>query len=139
MIKIVDQTTTWEEAIELGVDLLVQSDIATAQLAQEIIASTKKLGPYYVLLPKLALAHVMPGPYNKAIGLSLVVFRKPVAFSDQARHEVQLLFTLSALDADSHMAKLQTFATLFANKALIDQVIACSSEAALYELLKELF
>lgn len=119
--------------------LLVNQGIATEALADAIIASTEKTGPYYVLAPKLALAHVNPGPYNKQVGLSLVLFKTPVAFSNEPRHDVQLLFTLSALDSTSHMNKLMKFAQLFSNQTLVQTACGATTTEELYEIVKEVF
>ena len=108
-------------------------------MADAIIESTKATGPYYVLSPKLALAHVIPGSYNKKVGLSLILFKKAVEFSDQSRHDVNLLFTLSALDGESHMNKIMKFAQLFSDPNVIEQAINATSKDELYEIVKEVF
>ena len=123
----------------MGVDLLVKQDFATADLADAIIESTKATGPYYVLAPKLALAHVSPGSYNKKVGLSLVLFKNAVQFSDQSRHDVNLLFTLSALDSESHMSKIMKFAQLFSDPNVVEQAINATAKDELYEIVKEVF
>lgn len=123
----------------MGVNLLVEQDFATADLADAIIESTKATGPYYVLAPKLALAHVIPGSYNKKVGLSLILFKKAVQFSDQSRHDVNLLFTLSALDGESHMNKIMKFAQLFSDPNVVEQAINATSKDELYEIVKEVF
>lgn len=138
LINIINKQVTWEEAIYEGVKLLVNNNIATLELANSIIENTKKLGPYYVLLPKVALAHTNIGSYNKEMGLSLVLFKESVKFSDEERHEVMLLFTLSAIDADSHMNILQKFANTLSNNQIIEKALNSSSKEELLELFKEL-
>lgn len=91
------------------------------------------------MAPKLALAHVSPGSYNKTVGLSLILFKQPVKFSDQDRHDVNLLFTLSALDSESHMSKIMKFAQLFGDAKVVEQAINATSKDQLYEIVKEVF
>ena len=138
LISIIEnKNVNWKDAINLGVDLLVENDIATKELANSIIENTEKLGPYYVLMPNVALAHTSPGFYNKKIGLSLVVFKNKVSFSKEQRHDVNLLFTLSALDGDSHMSILQSFANLFSNdEKLVEKAINAKDKKEIYELFK---
>lgn len=138
LIKIVDHQLKWEEAINQTVELLVNHSIATNELAKAIIENTKKLGPYYVLMPRVALAHTSPGDYNKKIGLSLLVSKQPIQFSDDKRHEVNLLFTLSAKDGNSHMEILKKFAQLFQDEKIVDKALEAENEQQLYELFKEI-
>lgn len=138
LIKIINESLEWEKAINKGVELLVNNDIATYELADSIIENTKKLGPYYVLAPRVALAHTQYGSYNKKIGLSLILFKNPIKFSEEKRHEVNLLFTLSAIDGNSHMDILQKFANLLSDSKIVDQAINCNKETELLEIFKEL-
>lgn len=132
LIKFHDGNISWEDAIKLGVELLVKNDIATSELANKIIESTKEHGPYYVISDRLALAHTSVGDYNKKIGMSLIVFKQPIKFSDKERHNVNLLFTLSAIDSNSHMDIMQKFANIFMEKNIVEKIL---NEKNIYEIL----
>lgn len=134
LIKIEDKKCDWESAIRKGVDLLVKQDIATEELAESIIKNTKELGPYYVLMPQVALAHTSPGSYNKKVGLSLVIFREPISFSKNERHNVNLLFTLSALDSNSHMDVLSKFAQRMSEKGIVEKALNAKSTEEILEI-----
>lgn len=123
LIKFSDENLSWEDAIKLGVDLLVDNNISTRELANKIIESTNQYGPYYVVAEKVALAHTSVGEYNKKVGMSLVIFKNPIKFSDIERHNVNLLFTLSAIDAESHMDIMQKFANIFMNKNIVNEIL----------------
>lgn len=138
LIEIVDKSIDWKNAIKLGVDLLVKNNIATSELSNAIIDSTLKMGPYYILMPKVALAHTAPGEYNKKVGLSLILFKKPIKFSDNERHQVNLLFTLSAIDSDSHMNILVKFSELFSSDSILEQSLRCKSKEELVNIFGEL-
>lgn len=138
LILIENKDTKWDEAIKLGVDLLVKNGYCTAELHNKIVESVNKNGPYFVIMPRVALAHAEPGDYINNVGLSLVKFNKTVKFSNDNRHEVNLLFTLSAKDAGSHMDLLLKFSTKFMNdKDLVDKIISANSIEEIYEMLKE--
>lgn len=137
MIIFHDGDIDWRESIKLGVSLLVDNNIATNELADKIIESTLKFGPYFVLCEKVALAHTAIGPYNKKVGMSLVIFRKPIKFSNEKRHEVNLLFTLSTTDANSHMEVLKKFAELFNNQNLVNQIINEKEINKIYKVFEE--
>ncbi|MGL5590779.1 MAG: PTS sugar transporter subunit IIA [Metamycoplasmataceae bacterium] len=139
LIKISDKSLNWEDAIREGVDLLVQNDVCLDTFADEIIKSVEKFGPYFILMPKLALAHAAPGDYIKKNGLSLIVFKDDVKFSDSSNHDVQLLFTLAAKDESSHIDLLMKFAELFQeDKELINRIIKLDNIEEIKQELKGL-
>lgn len=127
----------WKSAIKLGVSLLEQNDIATNELADAIIKSTIDMGPYYIVSDKVALAHTQFGDYNKKVGMSLVIFETPVKFSDQKKHEVNLLFTLSATDANSHMSLIQNFANVFSDLSITNKILQEKNIDEIYKIFKE--
>lgn len=138
LIDIKNNNVSWEVAIKNGVQLLVNQEIATMKLADSIIENTNKLGPYYVLMPKVALAHTSPGSYNKKIGLSIILFKEEIKFSNDERHKVNLLFTLSAIDGSSHMDILAKFSQLLSNDEVVKKALDATTKKELYEIFKEL-
>lgn len=118
-----------EAAIAFGVDQLVKAKKATPALKGAIMASLREHGPYFVLAPGLALAHAAPGEYCLEPALALAVFPAPVRFSDQERHAVRVLVTLSAPDAKSHMGLIAWFARRFGDGKLTQRLCAAKSLA----------
>lgn len=118
---------TVADVINFGVQQLVKTRNATKELAVAIMQSMQAHGPYFVLAPRLALAHAAPGAYCLHPALACAVFSAPVAFSADARHDVQVLITLSAPDANSHMQLLTAFAKQFAAPTLVDKLCACQN------------
>ncbi|MDK2819641.1 MAG: PTS sugar transporter subunit IIA [Mycoplasmataceae bacterium] len=139
LIQISEEVLSWEKAIEKGTQLLVNNNLCTTELSQEIIKSVHEFGPYFVLLPKLALAHTKPGEYIKENGMSLVVFKNEVKFSKFEKHNVNLLFTLSAKDETSHMDLLVKFATLFQeDETLVEKILSLNDVELVRQELKGL-
>ncbi|MGL5205729.1 MAG: PTS sugar transporter subunit IIA [Metamycoplasmataceae bacterium] len=139
LIKISNKNLNWKEAINEGVDLLVKNDSCLPIFADKIIESVEKFGPYFILMPKLALAHAAPGDYIKKNGLSLIVFKENIKFSDSSSHDVQLLFTLAAKDESSHIDLLMRFAELFQeDKELINRIIKSNNIEEIKQELKGL-
>lgn len=137
LIEIAKTSEAWQDGVTRGVNLLVQQQIATPDLAKAIIKSTEELGPYYVVMPKVALAHTQVGPYNLKSGLSLVIYPEPIKFSDKPNHLVNLLFVLSATDGQSHMSQLANFASVMGQDGIVDRILNCSNKQAVYEIIKE--
>lgn len=140
LIRISNEIIDWKTAIHQGVDLLVKNAICTIEYSSEIINSVLKFGPYFVLMPKLALAHAASGEYNKKNGLSLIIFKNSIPFSLDEKHNVNLLFTLSVKDANTHMELLTKFVSLFQDdKDLVDKIINSNDLNEIKIKLKELF
>ncbi|MBA3926238.1 PTS sugar transporter subunit IIA [Listeria rustica] len=91
---------SWQEAVRVAVSPLVVSGAVEAGYAQAIIDSTVHYGPYYVLMPGMAMPHARPEDGVNRDAFSLVTLAEPVAFSDGK--EVSVLITLAATSAEIH-------------------------------------
>lgn len=73
--------STWQEAIKLSVAPLIESGAVKPEYYDAIIESTEGYGPYYILMPGMAMPHARPeaGVQRDAF---LVTLKEPVTFSD---------------------------------------------------------
>lgn len=99
-IKLNQPAETWQEAITIAAAPLIASGAIEKNYPAAIIASTEKFGPYYVLMPGMAMPHARPEDGVNRDAFSLVVLKKPVVFSDGK--EVSVLITLAATSNDIH-------------------------------------
>ena len=51
---------TWQEAVKLAVDPLIESGAVQPQYYDAIVESTEEYGPYYILMPGMAMPHARP-------------------------------------------------------------------------------
>ena len=51
------EASTWQEAVKLGVDLLVKADVVEPRYYQAILDGVVQFGPYFVIAPGLAMPH----------------------------------------------------------------------------------
>lgn len=93
--------TTWEEAIKISTDLLVKSGAIEERYYDEIIKKTMEYGPYYVIMPEVAMPHARPESGVVRDSFSLVTLKEPVIFGEDAG-EVSVLITLAATSTDNH-------------------------------------
>lgn len=54
------EASTWQEAVKLGVDLLVKADVVEPRYYQAILDGVEQFGPYFVIAPGLAMPHGRP-------------------------------------------------------------------------------
>lgn len=128
LIQFKDQLETWEEAIQLAAAPLLDNDSIEQTYVDKIISNTKEIGPYYVLGPNIALPHARPEFGVKQMGLSILVMKEPVRFSDKEHHKVQLIIVLAALDNQSHLGALSELAAVLGDETNVNKLIHSKSE-----------
>ena len=136
LIQFEDKFETWEDAIQLaGAPLLENGSIEQSYIDQ-IITNTKEIGPYYVLGPNIALPHARPEYGVNKMGLSVLVTKEPVWFSEKDQHKVQLIIVLAAVDNESHLGALSELAGVLGDESNVDKLIHSESKE---EFLNQLF
>ncbi|QEH45258.1 PTS ascorbate-specific transporter subunit IIA [Aggregatibacter actinomycetemcomitans] len=102
--------SNWEEAIKIGTDLLVASGAIEPRYYDNIVNNIKKLGPYIVLAPGLAMPHARPeeGVIKTAFGLTTL--NVPVDLDGES---ISVLLTLAGSDSNSHMEGIMEITQIF--------------------------
>ena len=59
-VQIVDSCKDWEDSVHVAVQPLVDGGYVKPEYIDGIIQNAKELGPYFVLVPDLALLHARP-------------------------------------------------------------------------------
>ncbi len=133
-IRIVEEVSSWEDAIRVACRPLVEGGYAEPHYAENIIKDTEELGPYYVLTEDVALIHARPeeGAIRKQMAVTLV--RQPVVFSEES-FPVRILFALAAEDADSHIEVIRMLANICMDEERVRQLAECATTAEAYRML----
>ncbi len=93
----------WKDAIKIGTNLLEKSGAITEEYYQAIIENTKKYGPYYIIIPGVAMPHARPESGVKKDSFSLVTLKEPVIFEvDGVKEEVCILIIFAATSTENH-------------------------------------
>ncbi|MBN1498840.1 MAG: PTS sugar transporter subunit IIA [Spirochaetes bacterium] len=111
-ISLQAEANSWQSAVKLGTDLLVEAGTVEPRYYDAIIESTLKLGPYYILAPGMAMPHARPEGGVIRTGYSLVTLKTPVAFGDVDNDPIDILITMAAKDTETQ------------NKSAIVQVVS---------------
>ncbi|MGT2906927.1 PTS sugar transporter subunit IIA [Streptococcus dentiloxodontae] len=90
----------WKDAVYLSVKPLIESGAVTEEYYHAIIESTEQNGPYYILMPGMAMPHARPEAGVQRDAFSLVTLTEPVKFSDGK--DVQVLLALAATSSKIH-------------------------------------
>ncbi len=60
-IRLQAEAETWQDAVKIGVDLLVAADVVEPRYYQAILDAVEQHGPYFVLAPGTGNAARTPG------------------------------------------------------------------------------
>lgn len=133
-IQVVDSVANWEDAIRISLKPLIEGGYAEPRYADNIIADTRELGPYYVLTEDVALIHARPeeGAIKKQMAVTLV--HRPVTFPEGS-FPVRLLFALSAEDSHSHIEVIKMLASICMEEFRVEDLATCETPEEIYRLL----
>ncbi len=94
-IRLQAEAETWQDAVKIGVDLLVAADVVEPRYYQAILDAVEQHGPYFVLAPGLAMPHGRPEEGVKKTGFALVTLKKPLEFNHEDNDPVDILIPLT--------------------------------------------
>ena len=79
---------------------MIESGAILPEYYDAIIESTEEYGPYYILMPGMAMPHARPEAGVQRDAFSLITLKNPVVFSDGK--EVSVLLALAATSSKIH-------------------------------------
>ncbi|WP_422768233.1 PTS sugar transporter subunit IIA [Photobacterium leiognathi subsp. mandapamensis] len=134
-------STTWEQAIKIGTDMLIASGAIQPSYHDAIIQSVKTLGPYIVIAPQLALPHARPENGVNRTAFALVTLQQPIMF-DGEDEPVDVLITLAGSSSDEHMEGLLEVTQIIDDEESdtgvdLDKLRRCRSADDVYRVIDE--
>lgn len=118
------ETLTWEEAIELASQPLLNQEYISEAYIEAMISKVKEIGPYIVLAPLVAIPHARPEDGANKLGISLLRSKEPINFDFEGEIKpVKLIFVLSAVNNTSHLEVLEELSYLLEDQKNIDSMI----------------
>lgn len=134
-VKVHVSAASWEEAIRAAGQVLVDAGSITDQYTVNMIQAVNDLGPYIVLMPKLALAHAAPSDAVKKTDISLITLEQPVDFGS-VNGEVSVVLCLACVDRTSHMEKLTEIAKVLMQDGVVDALESAKDIDTVIQLLR---
>lgn len=135
-VRLQAEASTWQEAVGIGVDLLVKAGVVEPRYYQAILDGVSRFGPYFVIAPGLAMPHGRPEEGVKQTGFALVTLKTPLIFNHEDNDPVDILITLAAVDAHAHQEiGIMQIVTLFEDEENFDRLRACRSEQEVLDLI----
>ncbi|MFG3323594.1 PTS sugar transporter subunit IIA [Streptomyces sp. NPDC048171] len=125
----------WRSAIRVAGEALIDSQAATADYTEQMIANVDDNGPYIVIAPGLAFAHARPSSAVLKTGMSWVRLARPVAFGHESNDPVTLVVALAATDSSSHTQAMAALARVLSDPATTEALQQARSAATVLDLL----
>lgn len=135
-ISINHDNLNWQEAIRVSAQPLLVSGAINKDYVTAMIESVNKFGPYIIIAPKVALPHARPEKGALKMGLSLMVNKPGVSFSEDPEHQVNLFFALSAVDSQSHIKALTELSEVLGDEDGIAALIAANDVTEIQAVLQ---
>ena len=125
--KFVDHVDSWQDAVRISTETLVETGYVSPNYYQQIVDCIEKYGPYVVFDHDIAMPHSQEGAEGAIkTGIGFLRVKDPVSFgTDEDGEEkiARLFFTLAAKDPDEHMDNIQQLMGVFMNDPLIDALL----------------
>lgn len=125
-IRLQEEASTWQEAVKKATEPLVEIGAVEERYVEAIIASTEQYGPYYILMPGMAMPHARPEDGVNKDSFSLITLKEPVTFSDGKA--VSVLLTLAATSSDIHLSvAIPQIIAVFELDDIVNRLVAATS------------
>lgn len=112
LIRLKVFATDWEDAVRKSASPLLENDKITPSYIDEMITTAKELGPYIVITKHVALPHARPEAGAKEIAIGIATLEPPIKFGNEANDPVKYVFSLSAVDKNTHIEAMSELAEL---------------------------
>jgi mannitol/fructose-specific phosphotransferase system IIA component (Ntr-type)/galactitol-specific phosphotransferase system IIB component len=133
-IQIFRDDFNWRESIRMSAQPLLDENKISEAYIKQMLDNIIKNGPYIYLEPGLAIAHSRPEDGVNALGLSMGIFSKGVAFSEDLIANVILV--LAPVDHETHLRILREIMAFFGVQTNYDRFINAKKPEQAYKVLE---
>ena len=137
LVEVDVQVSSWQECVRYLGQKLVKEEKIKEAFIDSMIDTVNELGPYMILLPRLAFFHGKPGELVKEPCLSFITLKEEVAFTEFDGQKIKCAFAFGAVDRDSHMQMLMQVAQLLQDEAFIKLVMNNGSKIDIMKKIQE--
>ena len=133
-IELRHEVSSFSEAVAVSASLLVAAGHAQPTYVDEVLANLRKLGPYFVVAPGIAIVHAAPSQSVLSPGLSLLKLERPVVSGAEENDPVTLVFSLCTPTPDQHIELLSEFARVMTGEGVVNSLLNASAESVIREI-----
>ncbi|KEI07173.1 PTS sugar transporter subunit IIA [Clostridium botulinum] len=137
VIKLNVECNTWEEAINIGADILVQKGYVEKEYEEAILNKLKELGPYMVITPQIVVPHARPEDGVNKTSISLVTLKNSISFGNDKNDPVKLIITIASENNRDHIQFLSEIVDLLRNKEDLEKIFNAEDKSIIIDILKK--
>lgn len=137
LVEVDVDVSSWQECVRYLGQKLVKAEKIKEAFIDSMIDTVNELGPYMILLPRLAFFHGKPGELVKEPCLSFITLKEEVTFEEFEGQKIKCAFAFGAVDSDSHMQMLMQVAQILQDEAFIDLVMNNGSKSDIMKKIQE--
>jgi ascorbate PTS system EIIA or EIIAB component len=131
-IEIIDKVDNYEEAIKISCDILEKNEVVESRYYDAIKAKIKQYGSYFCIADGICMPHARPEDGALKEGLCVLKLNNPVDFEGKL---INVFFTLSAKDNESHLGLLKQIADVCMNKDKLNSIKNSKNKEEIMEVL----
>ena len=136
-IRLQAEAETWQDAVKIGVDLLVAADVVEPRYYQAILDGGGTARP--VLRARTRGWRCRTDGRKRGLRKpvsALVTLKKPLEFNHEDNDPVDILITMAAVDANTHQeVGIMQIVNLFEDEENFDRLRACRTEQEVLDLI----
>lgn len=129
-----ESCSSWEDAIKLACQPLLDAGIIEPEYSQYIIDNVHEFGPYIVIAPDICIPHAQEGKGVNDTAIGFMNVQQPVDFGDQAEYQPRLFFVLASTDGQKHLENLSQLVEMVEDESLLEALIAARTVEDLQKL-----
>ena len=136
MIRVQERASNWQQAVKIGINCLVDAGKVLWVYYDAVVQAVEKNGPYFVLMPGVALPHARPTDGVVKSGFSLITLKTPVNFGSPENDPVSVLLSFASSTAAVHTGKILTqAAVLFEEEKRVEKMANAQSADEIRDIL----
>lgn len=136
-IRIKEECSSWQDAVKQVAEPLLQSGSISDNYIHATIENISKNGAYVVLRDGFALPHAKAGEFVNKIGMSLLVLKNAVSFSNDNENMVHVIVMLAATDHKSHLLALSELVDLVSDDVTFNQIKEAKTNKAILKVINK--
>lgn len=128
-IRLQVEVEIWQEAVKIGVDLLVAVDVVESRYYQAILDGVEQFGFYFVIVSGLVMSYGRSEEGVKKIGFFLVTLKKSLEFNYDDNDSVDIFIIMAAVDVNIYQeVGIMQIVNLFEDEENFDRLRVCRIE-----------
>lgn len=131
-IEIIDKVDNYEEAIKRSCDILEKNGVIESRYYDAIKAKIQEYGSYFCIADGICMPHARPEDGSLKEGVCVLKLNNSVDFNGKL---INVFFTLSAKDSNSHLGLLRQIADVCMNKNKLNIIKNSKNKKEIMEVL----